>query len=317
MNESIAKLHAHEKTGILRSVARAGAPPPGPADGGQPEWAGEEAGSQLASKGRFCGAKSFAIGSNGFCPLASGSKGNCIYVGAKNTRVLIDAGISFKMTAARLAEIGVEIDTIQAILITHEHVDHIAGLAVLADRLKIPVLANAETAKAICAALGMRPRFKIFTTGEPFEFGDLFVQPFSVPHDTLDPVAFRVEVGGRRLGFCADLGHVTSLVRKSLERCDYLYLEANHQPSMVHASARPRVYKERVLGRQGHLSNEDSAALLRSIFHIELKHVHLAHLSKECNSEELALKIVADALEGKSVELSIAYQDKVSRPILF
>jgi phosphoribosyl 1,2-cyclic phosphodiesterase len=255
----------------------------------------------------------------GFCPLASGSKGNCLYVGSQTTRVLIDAGIPASIAIERLAEIGVAAETIQAILITHEHSDHIKGLAILAAKLKIPVLANAETAKGICAALGERPRFKIFTTGETFEFGDLICHPFSVPHDTLDPVAFTVQIGSIKLGICADIGHVTSLVRKHLENCDYLYLEANHQPTMVHASNRPSYLKQRILGKQGHLSNEDCAALLTSIFHPGLKHVHLAHLSSECNAEEVALKVVLEALMAKnqSVELSIAYQDRISKAIYF
>lgn len=255
----------------------------------------------------------------GFCPLASGSKGNCLYVGSQTTRVLIDAGISAGLAIERLLELGIDPHTIQAILITHEHSDHIKGLAVLAAKLKIPVLANGETAKGICAALGERPKFKIFTTGESFQFGDLTFHPFSVPHDTLDPVAFTVQIGEIKLGICADIGHVTSLVRKHLENCDYLYLEANHQPSMVHASNRPNYLKQRILGKQGHLSNEDCAALLTSIFHPGLKHVHLAHLSSECNAEEVALQVVRDHLSSKNqvVELSIAYQDRISKAIHF
>lgn len=255
----------------------------------------------------------------GFCPLASGSKGNSIFVGTKTTRVLIDAGISFSALTKKLSEIDVDIHTIQAVLITHEHVDHIHGLSVLCERLKIPVLANAETAKGICEALKMRPRFKIFTTGEPFVFGDLEVLPFGIPHDTLDPVAFTMQMDGLKLGFCADLGHVTTMIKKQLEKCDYLYLEANHQPSMVHASNRPQVYKQRVLSKQGHLSNEECAALLVSLLHPGLKHVHLAHLSSECNAQDLALKIVGDALENANskVDLSIAYQDRISKCIYF
>lgn len=255
----------------------------------------------------------------GFCPLASGSKGNCLYVGSQSTRVLIDAGISASLIYERLAEIGVDPKTIQAILVTHEHSDHIKGLAVLASQLKIPVLANAETAKGICAALGERPKFKIFTTGESFQFGDLHVHPFSIPHDTLDPVGFTFQIGSLKLGICADIGHITSLVRKHLENCDYLYIEANHQPSMVHASARPQYLKQRILGKQGHLSNEDCATLLTQIHHPGLKHVHLAHLSGECNAEEVVLKIVGEALSSKNqlVDLSIAYQDRISKPIGF
>lgn len=255
----------------------------------------------------------------GFCPLASGSKGNCLYIGSQTTRVLIDAGINGATVFERLAEIGIDPRTIQAILITHEHSDHIKGLSLLAFKLKIPVLANSETAKGIYAALGERPRFKIFTTGETFQFGDLIFHPFSIPHDTLDPVAFTIQVGSIKVGICADIGHVTSLVKSHLANCDYLYIEANHQPSMVHASNRPNHLKQRILGKQGHLSNEDCGALLTSIFHLGLKHVYLAHLSSECNAEPVALRVVTDLLSAKnqSVEISIAYQDRISKATYF
>ena len=253
----------------------------------------------------------------GFCPLASGSRGNCIFFGTKETRILIDAGISLAALLRKLSEIDVPIETIQAILITHEHSDHIKGLEPLVEKFDIPVFANAETAKGIVSALNIRPRLKIFTTGESFSFGDLTVLPFSIPHDTLDPVAFAIHAMGRKVGVCTDLGHVTSLVRKMLEKCDYLYIEANHQVSMVHACPRPQATKQRILSRQGHLSNDECADLLASIVHCGLKHVHLAHLSSECNSPELALKIAGQAIAGQNVALSIAYQDKVSEPVLF
>lgn len=255
----------------------------------------------------------------GFCPLASGSKGNAIFLGSKRTRILIDAGLSGAAVEKRLSEIDIDLKTIAAILITHEHTDHIQGLGILGEKLKIPVFANAETAKGICSALKIRPRFKIFTTGESFEFEDLEIHPFSIPHDTLDPVGFTIQIESKKLGFCTDLGYVTSLVKKQLEICDYLYLEANHQPSMVHACSRPAIYKQRVLGKQGHLSNENCASLLSSVFHPGLKHVHLAHLSSECNHPDLAIKIVQEFLASKeqNVEISIAYQEKNSKPILF
>ena len=175
----------------------------------------------------------------GFCPLASGSKGNCIYVGTDKTKILIDAGLSARAISERLSEIHVSLDEIDAILITHEHTDHIRGLEQLACRRSIPVFANSDTARGIYEVLGICPTFKIFSTGEPFEFQDLEIHPFSIQHDTFDPVAFTIKVDGLKLGFCADLGFATTLVKSALKNCDYLYIEANHQPSMVHASPRP------------------------------------------------------------------------------
>ena len=255
----------------------------------------------------------------GFCPLASGSKGNAIYLGTREVKILIDAGIGARTVSARLAEIGVSLDEIDAILISHEHIDHIRGLTSLALQRNIPVFANGETAKAIASALNGMPKFKIFSTGETFEFGDLEIHPFSIQHDTLDPVAFTIKTEGKKLGFCTDLGFVTSLVKQMLLHCDYLYLEANHEPSMVHASSRPAIYKERVLSRQGHLSNGECAELLLHVAHEGLRHVHLAHLSSECNAPELALRIVQEKLHARGIvpEFSIAHQDQISRAIRF
>lgn len=255
----------------------------------------------------------------GFCPLASGSKGNCIYLGTDNTKILIDAGLSAKSIIAKLAEINVDIQDIDAILITHEHGDHIQGLKVLALRMGIPVLANTETAKGIVDAISDCPKFKIFSTGETFEFGDLEIHPFSVQHDTLDPVAFTIRTNDLKLGFCTDLGFVTTLVTNHLRDCDYLYVEANHQPSMVHASPRPMVYKQRVLSRSGHLSNEACGHLLSEVAHAGLKHVHLAHLSSECNTPDVAMNVIKEILAGKGIDLNmcVAPQHMISKAIVF
>lgn len=255
----------------------------------------------------------------GFCPLASGSKGNCIYVGTQQTKILIDAGISGKGVRERLAEINVDLADIDAILITHEHTDHIQGLKTLAFKYGIPVFANTETAKGIVHCLNDCPNFKIFSTGEPFIFRDLEIHPFSIQHDTLDPVAFTIRVDSLKLGFCTDLGFVTTLVQNQLRDCDYLYLEANHQPSMVHASSRPMIYKQRVLSRSGHLSNESCGQLLQQVAHSKLKHVHLAHLSSECNTPETALSVVRGILEshGIYIDMCTAPQEKISKAIHF
>jgi phosphoribosyl 1,2-cyclic phosphodiesterase len=254
-----------------------------------------------------------AIDMKGFCPLASGSKGNCIYIGTHHTKILIDAGLSAKATQERLSEINVDLADIDAILVTHEHMDHILGLKTLAYKKGIPILANHETAKGIVEAFHDCPKFKIFSTGETFEFGDLEVHPFSVQHDTLDPVAFTIRANSLKLGFCTDLGFATSLVQAKLMDCDYLYLEANHQPSMVYASSRPMIYKQRVLSRSGHLSNEDCGNLLAHVYSPKLKHVHLAHLSSECNSPETAMQVVKGILERQGIQLDmcIAPQDKI------
>lgn len=255
----------------------------------------------------------------GFCPLASGSKGNCIYIGTSHTKILIDAGIGVRALEERLSSLNITLDEIEGIFVTHEHTDHIKGLPSILRKKEMPVFANSETAKAILASIDHQPQFRIFSTGESFEFGDFEIHPFSIQHDTLDPVAFIFRAEGHKVGVCADLGCITTLVMRHLQGCDYLYVEANHQPSMVHACNRPLVYKQRVLSRQGHLSNQECAELIAAVGHADLKHIHLAHLSSECNSPELARKIVQEKLDeiGLQVELSIAWQDKPSQPILF
>lgn len=255
----------------------------------------------------------------GFCPLASGSKGNCIYIGTKETKILIDAGLSAKTIQERLQQIQVDLSEIDAILVTHEHSDHIKGIPQLGCKMGIPIFANSDTAKAIYELIGEAPRFKIFSTGESFEFGDMEFSPFNVQHDALDPVAFTIRIGKLKIGVCTDLGFVTSVVTHQLKECDYLLVEANHQPSMVHSSHRPMVYKQRVLSRQGHLSNEECAALLAKVWHCGLKKVYLAHLSSECNHPELALKIIKEKLaqQPQVPQVEIAFQDQISEKILF
>jgi phosphoribosyl 1,2-cyclic phosphodiesterase len=254
-----------------------------------------------------------------FCPLASGSKGNSLLLGTQSTKVLIDAGLSLKQIEQRLSQLQVDIKEIDAILVTHEHSDHIKGLDVIARQLNIPILANSETARAIYDVHKCCFKFKIFSTGEMFEFGDISFHPFSIQHDTVDPVAFTAHLSGKKIGICADIGFATSLVKAHLKECDYLYIESNHEPSMVYASSRPMVYKQRVLSRQGHLSNQSCAELLKEIYHSELKKIYLAHLSMECNRKELALRYASEALREHldSVSISIADQENISEPLYF
>lgn len=255
----------------------------------------------------------------GFIPLASGSKGNCLYFNSGSTKLLIDAGLSAKAVLKRLETINVDISEIQAIVITHEHSDHILALRVLALKYGIPVFANADTAKGIVEAIKGCPKFKIFSTGETFQFKDIEFHPFSIQHDTWDPVGFTLRTGNVKVGICTDLGFVTTLVTHHLQQCDYAVIEANHNVQMVLDSPRTPHHKQRVLGQMGHLSNEECASLLQSIYHSGLKHVHLAHLSAECNTHQLALDTVKGHLEALHINLpiSIAFQERVSQAIQF
>ncbi len=255
----------------------------------------------------------------GFCPLASGSRGNCLFLGTSQTRILIDAGISGKGIKERLAQIDVCAEQIDAILISHEHTDHIQGLKVLSGKMGKPILANHATASAIQNSLKKEFPFKIFSTGETFYFGDLEIHPFSIQHDAIDPVAFTIHFDTIKIGICTDLGFASTLVKNHLQGCDYLYLEANHDPSMVHACPRPFNYKQRVLSRSGHLSNEACANLIKEVYHDGLKQVYLAHLSSECNSPQKAKQSVEEILRREHIEvpINIAYQDQISMPSLF
>lgn len=241
-----------------------------------------------------------------FCPLASGSKGNCLYLATPNTKILIDGGLSRKATLARLADLGVGIEEIDAILVTHDHIDHILGLRLLSETYRLPILANLETAKGIASHAGCSLPFKIFTTDEPFSFGDLEIHPFSIQHDTLDPVGFVIHAEEKKIGIAADLGALTRGVIEHLRHCDMLYIEANHEPDWVMACSRPSSYKERVLSRLGHLSNQECARLLLEIAHEHLGHVYLAHLSSECNSPEKALEVITSTLAERGIKLQIS-----------
>lgn len=249
-----------------------------------------------------------------FCPLASGSKGNCLFLASAKTKILIDAGLSAKMTLQRLQEIGVSYHDIDAIFISHEHSDHIQGLPGLLRLKDLPIIANSGTARAITHELDIEPRFKLFTTDEPFTFEDLYVTPFSIQHDTVDPVAFAIETGGYKIGVCTDLGFATTFVEHNLKGVHLLYLESNHDPDMVHASSRPAIYKQRVLSRSGHLSNYEAASLVLRLLHPGLSKLYLAHLSAECNSHEKALGTLSSILQSRinDFTVSIAHQDKLS-----
>lgn len=229
--------------------------------------------------------------------LGSGSSGNCTYVETDEARVLIDAGFSLRQIRQRLATIGRAPENLSAIFVTHEHSDHITGLAGLADKLRIPVYCNRATMEEIQRILGVQAEFRLFVTGGTFEVGDITVETFAIPHDAQDPVGFLLRAPTANLGFATDLGHVTRLVAERIRHAHALVLESNHDVKMLQeCPRRPWSLKQRILGRHGHLSNEAAADCAADIMTDRLCHLYLGHLSRECNKPELAQRVMQKRL---------------------
>lgn len=231
------------------------------------------------------------------CSIASGSSGNCIYVGSDHTHILIDAGISGKRVEAGLGELGISAGELQAILVTHEHIDHIQGLGVLSKRYGIPIYTTKGTKEAILAhkTVGKNITEDLFTevlADEFYDIGDLKINPMTVSHDAAEPVAFRVECGNKKIAVATDMGTFTEYTVNALQGMSAILLEANHDVNMLQVGPYPYPLKQRVLGDKGHLSNENSGRLLKQIAHENLQAVILGHLSKENNLPQLAYETV-------------------------
>lgn len=230
--------------------------------------------------------------------LGSGSAGNCAYLETDEIRILIDAGFSGRQIRQRLATIGRSPENLTGILITHEHSDHIQGLAALCEKLRLPIYCNRATKDAIEYQLQIRFECQLFTTGGSFEIGDISVETFMVPHDAQDPVGFLIRTADGNIGFLTDLGHTNKLVIERVRPANVLVLEANHDVKMLQESPRrPWSLKQRILGRHGHLSNEAAADAAEQVTSAHLQHLYLGHLSRECNRPEIARKIMAHRLE--------------------
>lgn len=230
------------------------------------------------------------------CSIASGSSGNCIYVGSDNTHLCVDAGISGKRIEEGLNSLGIKPDELNGILITHEHSDHVAGLGVLSRRYGIPMYGTRGTIEAIkdMKYLGKIPDglFKVIEADKAFTVNDLKVNPVRISHDAADPVAYRIGNGDKAVGVLSDLGKYTDYIVDSFFGVDALLLEANHDVNMLQVGKYPYQLKCRILSDKGHLSNETSGRLLSRLLHDKLKTVFLGHLSKENNLAELAYETV-------------------------
>ena len=230
--------------------------------------------------------------------LGSGSAGNCAYVETDEARVLVDAGLSPRQIRQRLAGIGRAPENLTAILVTHEHSDHIQGLIGIAGKLGIPVYCNRATKDEIEFQLKARLDYRLFATGGSFEIADVVVDTFTIPHDAQDPVGFLLRTAVGNLGFVTDLGHVTKLVLERIRAANALVLEANHDVKMLQdCPRRPWSLKQRILGRHGHLSNDAAAEAVQEIMSAGLRHLYLGHLSRECNRPELAFRVVHERLQ--------------------
>lgn len=251
------------------------------------------------------------------CVLASGSSGNCTYIGSGDTHILIDAGLSCRETERRLGSISVDPSVLRAVCITHEHEDHVAGAGVLQRKRNLDLFANSATIEAVNASgkhSGLR--WSVFEAGQAFQIGALTLEPFSVPHDAYDPVGFRVSDGRVRLGIVTDMGMVTGLIRDRLKDCDVLIVESNHDKDMLMDSERPWSLKQRISGRHGHLSNCQACAMLDEVAGSCLKAVYLAHISSDCNHGDRAHASAAEVLRRKGlngVKVELTYQDRPAR----
>ncbi len=251
------------------------------------------------------------------CVLASGSRGNAIYISDGETSILVDAGLSGKEIERRMTIRGLEPESIDAIVISHDHTDHVMGAGVMSRRYNIPVYMNPKTFFAAEKRVGKIDALRFFECGEYFMAGTLRIHPFSISHDAADPSGFTVEVNNRKIGIATDLGIANLIVRQYLKNSNVLVLEANHDPQMLFANEDyPWALKQRVKSRKGHLSNEEASELLEELVHSDLSHIVLAHLSEENNSPQKAFEVIKPVLEGFNVNLSIAKQQEPDEMIL-
>jgi len=250
--------------------------------------------------------------------LGSGSAGNCALVESASCRLLVDGGLSARQICARLEAAAVSPSAIDAILITHEHIDHAAGLDIFCKKFQTPIYCNALTADALrrTGRDDCQKDFRIFLTGSDFAVGDISIQTFSVPHDAADPTGFVLRHGNAGLGVCTDLGFATKLVQERLRDAATVIIETNHDEKLLQADTRrPWPVKQRIMSRHGHLSNTAAAEVLAGLAPHGLRRAILGHLSRDCNTPGLALDTVRSRLAADSitqVEVFCASQKEIS-----
>lgn len=250
-----------------------------------------------------------------FCSLYSGSSGNSLLVETSNTKILIDVGESAKKISSALSSMEIEPSEIDAILVTHEHSDHVRGLGTFSKKYDIPVYANSKTWDAMPEQIEKinDKNIKKFTIEENFEIGDLKIHPFKIPHDAANPCGFNILNNNTKISIATDIGHMTSNIIHKLEDSSFLLLEANYDPNILKCSAYPYLLKQRIAGPNGHLPNEEAGKTISFLMKSGLRQVMLGHLSKENNFPELAYKTVIDELIESKLDFSKIKVDVATR----
>lgn len=249
-----------------------------------------------------------------FQVLASGSKGNSILVCSEKTRVLVDAGTTCKELVARLQKTPVPAGDLDAILITHEHTDHVSAAGTLSRRFDLPVYMTRGTLDNLPAKIALRG-VTVFETGKRFAIGDLTILPFAISHDAGEPAGFVIENDGVRLGVCTDLGVATNLVKVRLKGCHALVVEANHDVDKLLNGPYPWVLKQRIKSPHGHLSNEEACELLEAVHHEQLRSVVFAHLSETNNHPDLvreSCRRLRRSSRWECVRFEVGKQDEIA-----
>ncbi len=243
-----------------------------------------------------------------FCSLYSGSSGNSSLVQSKNINILIDAGFSGKKIVDALASINVGIENISAILVTHEHSDHIQSIATLSKKYNIPVYANKKTWEAMSDKKQKISKENIcyFNNNKAFTLEDITIFPFDIPHDAANPCGFTASDSDSKISIATDIGHMTTEILDNIKNSDFLLLEANYEPNVLKYSTYPLHLKERIASPIGHLSNIEAGKTINYLSDFGVKNIMLGHLSNENNFPELAYKSVLEQIEGKDLNLSVA-----------
>lgn len=245
--------------------------------------------------------------------LGSGSKGNSVIVHDRNDALLVDAGFSMRQLLLRMQEINFDPSMLRAILVTHEHQDHIKGLCAFANAYNLPILATNGTATEIYLKNDKLRNVKTFSSGQKFQFAGFKIQPFSIPHDAADPVGMVICKNDKKVGIATDLGRATEVVLERLRHCHSLFVESNHDFEMLYNSLRPMSIKQRIAGSCGHLNNKDCMKLLENVIQDYTQNIILGHISQDCNQYDLVEKHLKQNLTSISrldIQTAIATQDQ-------